>query len=79
MAAILRKFNTCSTTKTYTSYENASAAFLKKYGETDIAYIVVKLDEDNCNNKNHYGRFIPVAIGTEAVSLGIHFDFHIIA
>ena len=79
MAAILRKFDTCSTTKTYASYENASDAFLKKYGNTDISYIVVKLDEDNCNNKNHYGRFIPVAIGVGAVELGIHFDFHIIA
>lgn len=79
MVAMLRKFDTCSTTKTYASYENASDSFLKKYGNTDISYIVVKLDENNCCNNKHHGRFIPVAIGTEAVSLGIHFDFHIIA
>jgi hypothetical protein len=76
--ATLRKFDTCSTTKTYSSYKGAEAAFLKKYADVDIAFIVVKLDEDNCDNPKHYGRYIPAALGEKAISFGIHFNFHVI-
>lgn len=73
--AKLRKFDTCSTTKTYSSYKGAEAAFLKKYVSVDIA---VKLDEDNCDNPKHYGRYIPAVLGEKAISFGIHFNFHVI-
>lgn len=79
MAAILRSFDTCSTTKTFATYENAERAFLRLYSDADISFMVIKLDNNNCNNPKHYGRYIPVAIGIKAAELGIHFDFHVVA
>lgn len=78
MAAILRAFDTCSTTKTFATYENAERAFLRLYSEADVSFIVVKLDTNNCNNAKHHGRYIPVAIGMKAIELGIHFNFHVV-
>lgn len=78
MTAILRKFNTCSTTKTFVSYDNAAKAFLKMYDNADISFVIIKLDEDNCDNERYYGRYIPVALGMKAIELGIHFNFHVI-
>jgi hypothetical protein len=52
--------------KSYASRENAVKAFQKKYGDADVRFLVIQ---------NLEGRFLPVAIGQEAVQLGVHFNF----
>lgn len=74
----IRKLNTTSTTKTYKSYEAAQKAFESKYSEYDVAFLVVQLNEHNCENPKHHGRFVPVGLGEKAIQLGVHFNFHIV-
>ena len=77
-AITFRKISTSPSTKTYATFENANKAFLHLYGDKDICYCVVKLDESNSENPKHFGRFIPVAIGYAGLKHGVHFDFYIV-
>lgn len=76
--AMERKLNTTSTTKTYKTYEAAQKAFEAKYGEYDVAYLVVQLNEHNCDNQKSHGRFVPVGLGNKAIEYGVHWNFHVV-
>ena len=58
-------------TRTYKTRENAAAAFEKKFGDTDLRYIVMR-DEAT-------GRYFPVCLDVnKACPLGVHFHFHVL-
>lgn len=71
-------FGTCSATKTYASADNAEKAFNKIYGNYEVRFMIIQLAPHNCEDSKLHGRFIPVAIGQEAMELGVHWNFHII-
>lgn len=73
-----RMINISSGIKTYATAENAEKAYLKKFGDCDVAYIIVKLDEHNSESEKYYGRYVPVALGMKAIEENIHFHFHVI-
>lgn len=51
-AITFRKISTSPSTKTYATFENANKAFLHLYGDKDICYCVVELDESNSEIQN---------------------------
>jgi hypothetical protein len=57
-------------TKTYATRENAIKAFEKKFGDTDLRYIVMQMGE----------RWFPVCLfgDGKALQMGVHFHFHVL-
>jgi len=55
--------------KTYATEANAIKAVEKKFGNTNLRYLVIKT-EDN--------RYFPAFLGEVAMQHGVHFHFHII-
>lgn len=78
MLASQRKINVSSGMKTYATAANAEKAFLKKFGQCDVAYIIVKLEEHNSDSPKYYGKYVPVALGIKAIDECVHFHFHVI-
>lgn len=76
--AAKRNFNVSSGIKTYATAENAEKAFLAKFGNTDVAYIIVKLEPHNCDNAKVHGRYVPAALGQKAIEEAVHFSFHVV-
>ena len=63
----------CSGIKTYKTEENAVKAvenWMKPEEHPELRYIIMQ-------DKN--GRYVPVFIGQNALQLGVHFTFHVIA
>jgi hypothetical protein len=62
---------TLEATKTYATRENAIKAFEKKFGHTNLRYIIMQHTD---------GRFFPAALfdGGRAMHEGVHFHFHVI-
>lgn len=67
----MSKLITLEVTKTYKTRENAVAAFEKKFGHTDLRYMVLQHTD---------GRFYPVCLfsGGDAMQHGVHFHFHVV-
>lgn len=61
-----------SMNKTYATYDNAVKAAQKKYGTREELRFVIMRDEPT-------GRYFPLFIGMNAVSAGVHFNFHVAA
>jgi len=58
-------------TKTYATKENAIKAVEQKYAKVDqLRYFIMPTPE---------GRFYPIFVGTQAIDLGVHFHFHVVA
>lgn len=67
----MAKLVTLEATKTYASAENAAKAFEKKFGDTDLRYIIMR-DEPS-------GRYFPVCLDiNKACPMGVHFHFHVL-
>lgn len=73
----MKKFQTCSSTKTYKTSINAAKQYAGLTIE-DVNFETVLLTEQNCDNKAHHGRYIPVARGVNALNYNIHFYMHVI-
>lgn len=54
--------------KTYASKENAVKAFEKKFGHTDVRYMIVPVDD----------RFGVLALGENALQNMVHFHFNVV-
>lgn len=72
-------FAVTSENKTYATANNAEKAFLSVFANNELVYIIVKLDEHNCTSPKYFGRFIPVALGHDAIKLYAHFQFYVMA
>lgn len=71
------QFETCSTTKTYATAENARKAVVEYFGGEE------KMKADTASlrffiTQAGNGRWVPVFVGQEALSAGMHFRFHVV-
>lgn len=66
-------------TKSYVSEATAHSAVNKKFGGSeykDLRYFIYKVDD--VSDVKHYGRYVPVFVGINAVDNGVHFHFNVI-
>lgn len=71
----INKFGVGSENKTYASVKTCTKAIEELaplIGDKVIRFMIVKLEEHNCENPKYFGRFIPVAIGIDAIDCHLH-------
>lgn len=73
----MKQFNTCSTTKTYKTSINAAKQYAGLVID-GVTFETVLLTPENCDNKSHHGRYIPVAHGIKAIEYNLHFHMHVV-
>lgn len=71
----INKFDVSSENKTYVSAKTCAKAIKdleSLTGDNIVRFMIVKLEDHNCENPKYFGRFIPVAIGINAIDCNLH-------